>query len=295
MKISALIPAFNESMKIESIVQESSRYVDDVIVCDDGSADNTGEIAEKSGARVIKHNFNRGYGAAIQSLFREALDSDADIFVTLDSDGQHKPQDISNLVTHLIQSECDIAIGSRFIGDEKQEIPDWRAQGIKTINRLVNTSGAGITDSQSGFRAYTRKALEVLTLTDNGMGVSTEILVKAMEHNLKICEVPVEILYPDGSSKQNPLLHGVSVVLSTVKYLSINRPLLFYGLPGGVSLLVSLYFWGWTFKIYSLTRSINTNITLIAIVTTLVGLILLNTSIILWVVGSQIREYSRAN
>jgi len=122
------------------------------------------------------------------------------------------------------------------------------------------------------------------------MGASTEILIKAKDGNLKIIEVPIKINYDKDSSTQNPVSHGMDVILSTVKQMSMRRPLLFYGIPGFTSLLVALFFWVWTIQIFAATRQIVTNIALIAIAATIVGLMLLTTAVILWVLVSIIRE-----
>ncbi|MGC8935697.1 MAG: glycosyltransferase family 2 protein, partial [Thermoproteota archaeon] len=148
-----------------------------------------------------------------------------------------------------------------------------------------------ITDAQSGFRAYSRKAIHLIVPTEQGMGASTEILLKAKEKSLRIKEVPIKINYRvEKPSTHNPILHGVDVVLGTIKYMSINRPILFYGIPGATALLVAMFFWIWTLQTFAATRQVITNVTLVAIGATLVGLILFTTSVILWVLVSVIRE-----
>jgi hypothetical protein len=157
----------------------------------------------------------------------------------------------------------------------------------------VNIEGISLTDTQSGFRAYNKKALEILSLSDDSMGISTEILIKAKENGLNICEVPIEVKYGDNTSTQNPISHGISVVLSTIKYLSINKPLQFFGLPGFLSMTIGLFFWAWVFSIYSSSRRFVTNLALVAIGTSVIGLILLTTAINLWVLTSQIKEMNK--
>jgi hypothetical protein len=123
------------------------------------------------------------------------------------------------------------------------------------------------------------------------MGASTEILLKAKEHGLRVKEIPIEIKYDiEKPSTQSPILHGLDVVLSTVKQLSIKRPLAFYGGPGMTALIVALFFWIWTLQIFASTRQVVTNITLIALGSTLIGLILLTTAVILWILISVVRE-----
>jgi glycosyltransferase involved in cell wall biosynthesis len=259
-------------------------------VCDDGSGDLTGEIASRLGATVVQHERNLGYGAALRSLFQKALQLEADVVVTLDGDGQHDPSEIPRLVRRLGVGDVDLVIGSRFLEGGGSEAPSWRKNGIKLISGLVSNDWQQLTDAQSGFRAYNKHSLESLVLTEDGMGVSTEILVKAVENELKIAEVPVIISYSKDSSTHNPVVHGLDVILSTVKHLSIRRPLLFYGVPGFISSVIALVFWVWTLQIYASTNRVITNIALIALGTTLVGLVLMTTAMILWVLITVVRE-----
>ncbi len=287
----ACIPAYNEEKTIASVIVKAMRHVDKVIVCDDGSTDLTGEIAEKLGAEVVRHERNMGYGEALHTLFEKAEAEDADIMVTLDSDGQHNPDDIPRVIQPILSGEADIVIGSRFLGEEGRQIPRYREFGVKTITRLVGrASYSGLTDAQSGFRAYSRSAVRALKPSEMGMGASTEILVKAYENGLRVKEVPIKISYEGETSTQNPVSHALEVVMSTVKHLSIRRPMLFYGVPGLLAMLVSLFFWLWTLQIFATTRQVSTNITLIALGATMVGLMLLTTAVILWVLVSVVRE-----
>lgn len=290
--IIAAVPALNAEKTIAKIVIKSMRHVDRVIVCDDGSRDMTGEIAERLGAEVIRHEWNMGYGAALASLFRRAREIGPDAMVTLDADMQHNPENIPRLVKPILDGEADIVIGSRFLGEGDKEMPKGRMFGIKAITKLANAASyKELTDAQSGFRAYSRKAIELITPTEQGMGTSTEILLKAKEKGLKIMEVPIKINYDvEKPSTHNPLYHGLDVVLSTVKHMSMRHPLLFYGVPGLIALLTAIAFWVWTFQIFAATRQVVTNIALVAIGATIVGLMLLTTAVILWVLVSVLRE-----
>ena len=290
--IIACIPAFKEEASIAKVIVKALRHVDKVIVCDDGSPDMTAEIAERLGAEVIRHERNMGYGAALASLFKRAREMDADVMVTLDGDGQHNPDDIPGLVEPILNGEAEIAIGSRFLSEAAGEIPKNRRKGIEIITKLTKRhSYRDMTDAQSGFRAYGRKAIQLITPTEYGMGASTEILLKAKEKGLKIKEIPIKINYDvEKPSTHNPLYHGIDVVLSTIKHLSIRHPLIFYGVPGLIALLVAMAFWIWTFQIFAATRQVVTNIALAAIGATLFGLMLLTTAVILWVLVSVIRE-----
>jgi len=288
----ACIPAFNEEASIARVVLTVERFVDRVLVCDDGSTDMTGVIAEALGAEVIRHETNLGYGAALQSLFEEARKRGVDAAVTLDADGQHDPSEIPKLLKRLSLGDVDIVIGSRFLEGGGSEVPEGRKAGIKVLSGLVSNGEVRITDAQSGFRAYNRHALETLKLSELGMGLSTEILVKAGNHGLKIAEVPIRVSYDEDSAKQTPVLQGSSVLLSTLKYLSINRPLLFFGLPGLVATVASIVFWGLTLYTYSETRVVSLSMVVATLGATFIGLILLTTSVILWVIISVVREKS---
>jgi glycosyltransferase involved in cell wall biosynthesis len=287
----ACIPAYNEEKSIARVVIEAQRYVDRVIVCDDGSNDLTGEIARRLGAEVIRHERNMGYGAALSSLFKAARELGASAMVVLDADLQHNPNDIPRLLSPIVEGEADIVIGSRFLNEE-DNVPRIRGLGIKLITRLAKGVSYGdLSDAQSGFRAYGRRAIESINPSELGMGASTEILLKAKECGLRVKELPIKISYGvENPSTQNPIIHGLDVVLSIVKYLSMRRPLIFYGAPGMVALMVALFFWVWTLQIFASTRQITTNIALIALSATIVGLMLLTTAVILWVLISVVRE-----
>ncbi len=288
--IVAGIPAYNEEDKIAPVILRTRKYVDKVLVCDDGSSDLTSEIARGLGADVVAHDRNLGYGAAISSLFREASRIGAAILVTIDADGQHDPDSIPELIAPLTTGEADIVIGSRFIG-KGSKIPKSREAGIKALTGLSSRLAyEGITDAQSGMRAYGGKSIEHVRPTEMGMGASIEILAKAKQSNLRVKEIPVVVSYTNTSSTHNPVYQAGDVVLSTIKHLSIRHPLLFYGVPGFASLLISLAFWWWTLSLYVAERRIVTNIALISVASTIVGLVLAAVAVILWVTITVVRE-----
>lgn len=154
MRVFACLPAFNEENHIAGVLVRIKNYVDTILVCDDGSTDLTKEIAESLGAIVISHEENLGYGSALRTLFHSAIELDADIIVTIDSDSQHAPSEIPKLVNKLIESNLDIVIGSRFLDDSQETIPTWRKTGIQVINAF---SGVNVSDTQSGFRVYKKR------------------------------------------------------------------------------------------------------------------------------------------
>jgi glycosyltransferase involved in cell wall biosynthesis len=290
-KIAIGLPAFNEEKNIASIITQLKKKYTLIIVCDDGSSDLTSEIAKEMGAIVVRHNTNLGYGAAIRSLFLKANELNCDILVTFDSDGQHKISDIENVIKPIQNKEANIVIGSRFLGNVEGNLPTYRKLGIKAITNLVNSNtGNKITDSQSGFRGYDKKTLEKIVPSDSGMGVSTEILIKANKQNFKIIETPITILYKEKISSQQTLSHGTSVILSTMKFISIEHPLKFYGIPGILFLAIGLFFIMWTIHEFSMGGSIITNLAIIGIGSTILGSILTMTSILLYSVVSVVRE-----
>ena len=283
MKITVGIPAYNEEKNIAGIISRVKKYADSIIVCDDGSNDLTSEISEQLGAIVIKHSKNKGYGAAINSLFLKAKELESDVFLTFDADGQHRIEDIPVVSDPIIKNQVDVVIGSRFLDTKSEEMPNYRKVGIKIITKITNLSiKEKLTDSQSGFRAYSKKALQEITPSDEGMGVSTEILIKASNLELKIAEVPIKVNYDGDTSTHDPVSHGTSVILSTIKFTSIHNPLKFYGIPGLVFLIIGLVFIAWTIQIYAETQEIITNVSLIGIGSVVLGTILLITAVILF-------------
>ncbi|MEM3674492.1 MAG: glycosyltransferase family 2 protein [Candidatus Methanomethyliaceae archaeon] len=288
----ACIPAYNEERNIASVLLKTMKYVDKVIVCDDGSLDMTGEIAERLGAEVIRHERNMGYGAALRSLFKRSAELDPDVMVTIDADSQHNPEDIKRLADPVLKGEADIVIGSRLLVEGDNGMPKYRKIGVEAITKLAKAASyEGLTDAQSGFRAYSMRAVKLILPTERGMGASTEILLKAKRVGLTIKEIPININYEvERSSTQNPFVHGLDVMLTTVKHISMTRPMLFYGVPGLIALVTAGIFWVWTFQMFALTRQIFTNLALIAIGATLVGLLLLSTAVMLWVLVSVVRE-----
>ena len=285
------IPAYNEEKNIASIITKLKRITETIIVCDDGSSDLTSAISENLGAIVIKHEKNLGYGSAIKSIFLKAKNLDCDVLVTFDADGQHRIEDIDKVVAPIKNGDSDLVIGSRFLDDSEKEIPNYRKVGIKAITKLTNASiKKQLSDSQSGFRSYSKKVLNELNLSDAGMGISTEILIKASNKNFRISEVPIKILYDGKTSTHNPVSHGTSVIISTIKYTSIERPLLFYGIPSVIFLIIGLAFSYIAIQYYVEFGRLSTNLTIVGAVTVLIGTVLLITATLLFSLVSVVRE-----
>jgi glycosyltransferase involved in cell wall biosynthesis len=291
------IPAFNEEHTIARVVLEAQKFADAVVVCDDGSTDCTAKIAERLGADVVRHEKNDGYGASIKSLFLRAQELNADVFVTLDADGQHEPNEIPYVIKPIVEGEADVVIGSRFVDKNgAAEMPLYRQLGAKLITKMVNGSAKnGVTDSQSGFRAYSHLALDRLNFFEDGMGASVEILLKASKTDLRIVEVPSTCKYNTGegdTSSENPVTHGIGVVMSLIRLIVEERPLVMLGIPSLLSLLAGIAFGLWMLQIYASEHLIVTNIALASIAFILIGFFLLSTAITLYAITRISRKFS---
>ena len=290
MKIIIGIPAFNEENNIGPIIINLKKKYDHVLVCDDGSSDSTAVIASEMGANVVKHSKNLGYGSAIKTIFNEAKKIDCDILVTFDADGQHQISEIDDILKPIMENIADIVIGSRFLGKTKN-LPKYRKFGIKTITGLTNVmTGSNISDSQSGFRAYSQKVLQEISPTESGMGISTEILIKATNKKMRITEIPITISYENNTHSKEPISHGTSVIISTVKHVVIERPLLYYGISGLFFLGIGLIFGMWALQIYSEQQVFMTNVALIGICGIILGTILLISGTILFSISTLINN-----
>jgi glycosyltransferase involved in cell wall biosynthesis len=284
------IPAFNEENTIARVVLEAQKYADAVVVCDDGSKDLTANIAERLGADVVRHERNSGYGVALKSLFERARKIGADVLVTLDGDGQHDPLEIPNVLKPIVDGVADVVIGSRFIDVRgAREMPLYRRLGAKLITKMVNGSAKnGVSDAQSGFRAYSRRAIERLSATETGMGASVEILLEASKKNLKICEVPSSCKYQNGevaTSTEHPVTHGMGVVMSIIRLVVEEKPLMLLGLPSLLFLFAGISFGVWMLQIYATEQHIVTNIALASLSFLIVGFFMLSTAITLYAIS----------
>lgn len=290
MKIVACIPAFNEERTIAAVVVGSQKYTDQVLVCDDGSRDLTATIAEKLGARVIRHESNVGKGEALRSLFQACREIGADIMVTIDGDGQHDPSEIPNVVKPLQDGVADIVVGSR-LQLAGNEMPDYRKVGNKMLNVMTHKT---ISDTQSGFRGYSRKAITSIIPSEMGMGADSQLLMDAERKGLRVTEVPVSVKYGIGkTSTHNPLYHTLDVVSSVVKVTSIRHPLIFYGTPGLALIISGLYFAYHSLVLFTEEQAINNIIMtyeLLGFALTLFGLLTFFTGVILFTLTTVVRR-----
>ena len=284
------IPAFNEEKIIGEIIKKSLKHADKVIVCDDGSKDNTAKVAKENGAQVIVHNKNQGYGAAIITLFDAARRENADIMVTLDGDGQHDPDQIPALVDALKEHNLDVVIGSRFL-DSSTKSSGYRKQGIKIITSASNFgTDFKVSDAQSGFRAYSKQAIDSIHPTETGMSVSTEILLKISNKGLSLAEVPISVSYGEDTSTQNPVPHGIKVLMDTLKFISVKHPIPFYGFPGIVLVIIGSITGYQFLDAYLNKQTVFLGSLMVSVILFLLGAILCVTAIILFSMATLMRE-----
>ena len=243
--LTVVIPAYNEARMIADVVSGSLKYADEVIVVDDGSRDNTSFVARAAGARVIRLPKNNGKGVALTLGLKTAAINGADVIVCLDGDGQHDPEEIPRVALPVIRGEADVVVGSRFLDTVgSKEIPGYRQVGQTILTKATNIgSGKGvrITDSQSGFRSLSRNAVLKMELTEEGMGIESEILIDASKLGLRIKEVPITCKY-DGldTSKMAPGKHGVSVLSSILRNVRDEHPMLYFGVGGMILALIGV-------------------------------------------------------
>ena len=284
----ACIPAFNEEKPIVDVIKKSLKYVDQVIVCDDGSSDLTAEQAKIAGAVVIKHEKNMGKGHAMKSLFKYAKDIDADVIVTIDGDGQFLPEQIGTLLQPILENSYDVVIGNRFSDDK--EMPSYRKIGNKMLDRITKLAAElPFSDTQSGFRSYSKKAIQSINFSTNGFGVDSEILIDAVDKGLKITETDVTVLYDTGlkTSTKDPVTHTMGVVASLLESIAIHHPLKYLGIPGMILLLIGLGFATYSISIFNETGNFSLPSILITMSSLIIGLILLLMSVVLYSISSN--------
>ena len=258
-EILVAIPAYNEEESIEEVVTEVKRQDAEPLVVDDGSDDETVTKARNAGATVVEHGHNKGYGAALQTAFGQASNLSTDHLVIIDGDGQHDASDIQRLVETQRDTDADIVIGSRFVRESNPHIPLYRKFGLGVVNLLTNLSfgivrgRSRIQDTQSGFRCYNRHAVDSLSKQDicNDMGASTDILSHAIDKNFDIEEIPTRINYDvEDASSQNPVRHGLHLIMNLLRTVETKRPILALGVPGFLMVFLGSAFGYWTLSNY---------------------------------------------
>jgi glycosyltransferase involved in cell wall biosynthesis len=280
-RILAAIPCLNEERFIGSVVLKARQYVDRVLVVDDGSSDATAELAEAAGAVVIRHQQNSGKGEALNTAFAAASALDVDILIVFDGDGQHRPDEIPPLLEALSEEDADIVIGSRFLSNAQGTIPNVRRAGQQLLTTAANWgSGVAVSDSQSGFRAFSRRAIQVLTFRARGFSVEAEMQFLAAEHKLRVVERPITAVYAD-PPKRNVFGQGLTVLNGILRLIGQHRPLLFFGLPGALLFFMGLALGLYVVQIYIATHTLAVGYTVLTVFLAEVGILSLFAGLLL--------------
>ena len=196
MKIISVIPAFNEEETIARVVFETERYVDEVIVVDDGSTDETFAKAQEAEALVLKHPDNKGKGDALRTGFKAALTLSPDVIVTLDADAQHDPNEIPKLLLPIIEANADVVVGAR----EKRGMPWIRRLSNSLTSLILHFLGLNLPDTQCGFRVWTKSALETIQTKAPRYVAETVMLIQAHKRGLRIVDIPIRTIKSKKSS-----------------------------------------------------------------------------------------------
>jgi polyprenyl-phospho-N-acetylgalactosaminyl synthase len=222
-KVMIVIPAYNESTVVGSVVERVRRVCPAVVVVDDGSSDGTGDVARVAGATVVRHAINLGQGAALQTGITYALRAGATHIVTFDADGQHDPGDIDTLVSALVDARVDVALGSRFAGTTV-DMPRSR-RALLQVARLVNfaLTGLMLSDAHNGVRAFSRHAAEQLHIYQSGMAHATEIVAQIARRRLRFVEVPVTVHYTEYSLAKGQKLSNSFHILMDLLLSGLQR------------------------------------------------------------------------
>ncbi|BBZ50692.1 transferase [Mycobacterium heidelbergense] len=210
-----VVPAFNEASVIDEVIADVRSVFDHVVCVDDGSTDDTGEIARGAGAHLVRHPINLGQGAAIQTGVEYARKQPgAQVFATFDADGQHRVTDVVAMIDRLRAGDVDVVIGTRFGAQRGDRPPFLKRVVLRTAARLSRRGRRlGLTDTNNGLRVFNKKVADGLDITMSGMSHANEFIALIAENHWRVAEVPVEVLYTEYSkSKGQPLLNGVNIV-----------------------------------------------------------------------------------
>jgi len=291
LKITVILPAFNEEVSIGSIVLLTKNYADNVVVIDDGSSDQTSEIARTVGAEVVIHETNKGKGEALKTGFTVAASEGADIIVTMDSDGQHNPADIPKLVIPIIKGEADMVNGSRYLNNIDVNTPFYRRVGQTILDKFTNlNSGLKITDSQSGFRAFAASTKSIFRFNTKGMAIESEMLADAGKSGLRIKEVEIGVRYDVNCSTLSPFKHGLQVLMQILTDIELNKPIYCFTLPGTILVLIGLFMGTRFLQTFAMGEGLNFGPTMLMVLFIVIGTFMAFTGILLHSISSLIKN-----
>jgi glycosyltransferase involved in cell wall biosynthesis len=278
------MPAYNEEKYIGSMVLKARQYAGEILVIDDGSSDRTAEIARLAGATVKRHSENRGKGTAIREILAEAKKKASDVLVILDADSQHDPDEIPNLVKPILEG-YDLVIGSRRL--EAGKTPRYRRFGQKVLSYMTHLLIKKYSDdTESGFRAFSHKAVSELQLTEKGFAIETEMIANAMDRELNVTHVPISNIYTEDGSTLHPVRHGLGVFIRILSMISVRRPLAFFGLGGVVLVTLGLIMGIIVIQTFATNNVLPVGYTIITALLLIIGMFSIFTSIILHVMSS---------
>lgn len=291
MSVTVILPAFNEEVSIGSMVLHAKQHVEHVLVIDDGSKDKTSEIAKLAGAEVIRHPKNMGKGMALRTGFEQAGKNGSDVVVTMDSDGQHDPNDIRKLISPILSGEADVVNGSRYLNGSDENTPFYRRMGQNILDKATNlNTGLQITDTQSGFRAFALHTLPAFRFKSNGLAIESEMLMDAANAGLRIKEVAVGVRYDVDCSSENPIKHGLGVLAKVIHDMELNRPLYYFTVPGLILTIIGLAMGLSFLKIFYDGGGLYFGPSLLMILFVLIGTFMMFTGIILDTMSKLIIE-----
>lgn len=291
MTITAILPAYNEEVSIGSMVLHAKQHADHVVVIDDGSKDRTSEVAQLAGAEVIRHPKNLGKGMSLKTGFEHVAKNGCKVIITMDSDGQHDPDDIYKLVAPIIKGEADIVNGSRYLNGSDKNTPFYRRIGQNILDRATNlNAGLHITDTQSGFRAFARHTLPAFKFRSSGLAIESEMLMDAANAGFRIKEVNIGVRYDVDCSSENPIKHGLVVLAMVINDMELNRPLYYFTLPGAIFGIIGLAMGLNFLQSFYKGDGLQFGPTLMMILLTLIGTFMVFTGIILHTMSKLINE-----
>jgi glycosyltransferase involved in cell wall biosynthesis len=289
-RVVVIIPAYNEERFIGSVVLKSREYADFVVVVDDGSSDNTARIAEMAGAVVVKHEKNSGKATAMNTAFAKALELNPSAVIAMDGDWQHEPDEILKVAAPVLAGEADLVVGSRYL-ENTSDVPLKRIIGHRGLTTTINAlSGVNVTDSQSGFRAFSADAARVMNFSSAGFTIESEMQFIAKEHNLSVAEVPITIRYMD-APKRSVVSQGMQVLNGVLRLVAQHRPLLFFSGIGMATMILAAMIGGIALTHYNISQELPLGVTMISVMLGLLGAIAIFTGIILHTLRSIVVDY----
>ena len=292
-RVLVIVPAHNEERFIGSVILKIKQHPVDILVIDDGSTDLTCQIARAAGVDVHCLPVNQGKGAALNTGFQLARLRQPDAVVVIDADGQHLPEELPRVIAPILNQEADICVGSRYIEDTSNT-PTQRRLGHKLINLATSVpSGIYVSDSQSGFRAFSPRALDLIQFKSDDFTVESEMQFLAREHDLKVVEVPITIQYGEGS-KRPAVQQGRIVLNGILRLVGQYRPLMYFGVPGMIALLGGIALGIVVVQRYVATFELAVGYAMITVLLAMAGLLMLSTGITLHSVRALLSDLFNA-